>query len=130
MSYIGTPASSAKIDASGLAPTFTLRKAFAAGGGGGADDVTIYNAAVPFDMRIVGVEFLIATTVLLSTIQLRDATGGAGSVKSASVAASAAGRVVSLGDTSTTTLSSGDSLVIRRSDSGIAGEVVITLIKI
>lgn len=115
-------------DAAGLSPVLTIRKAFTAGGGGAPDDVVIYSANAP-GLRILGVDLIISTAVALATATLRDATGGGGSAVSAALSAAAAVRVPDLVSTATFTIAPNGTLVLRRSDSGIAGEVVIRVAK-
>lgn len=117
-------------DASGLSPLYVLRKTLAAGAGGSADDVTIYAAAVPFACRLVGVSLFVSTAVALATVQLRDATGSGGNALFGALVASAAGMVQLLSsEQATATLAANASLVVRRSDSGVAGEIVIYVAK-
>lgn len=106
-----------------------IRQAFTAGAGGSADDVVIFNANAPFGFRILDNYFYISTVVALATVQLRDATAGGGNALSDATAAGVAGRLGNTLRTSTSTISSGGSLVVRRSDSGVAGEIIIHLIK-
>jgi hypothetical protein len=120
------------VDANGLSPTLTLRKAFAAGAGGAPDDVAIYSGNAPYGFRILDVQVLISTLVALSTVQLRSATGGGGSALSDAFASVAVGRLRDLGvgiGNVTPTVATNGTLVIRRSDSGVAGEVILRLQK-
>jgi hypothetical protein len=129
---VSTPANADVVTAAGEALPFVIRKAFAAGGGGAPDDVEIYNAAAPFDFRIIDATTWIATAVGGSTVELRSASGGGGSALSMafSGAATAVVREDGSGTTyATSQVSSGGSLYLRRSDSGVAGEIVILAIK-
>ena len=107
---------------------FTIRVAFAAGGGGSADDVTIYAAAAPFAFRIIDVTVLVATAVGGSTAQLRDTTGGGGATLSSSLSTAATGTVRNA-DTATRTVASAGSVYLRRSDNGVAGEIIIKAVR-
>ena len=106
-----------------------IRHAFAAAGGGSPDDVAIFNANAPFGFRIVDTRFYISTGVALATVQLRDATAGAGNVLSDSIVAAATGALLNTLKTATDTIATNGTLVLRRSDSGVAGEVVVFLMK-
>lgn len=112
-------------DTSTMGSMLVIRKAFTAGGGGSADDVIIFNSNAPFNFRILDSRFYISTTVALATVRLRDATGGGGNAVSDAIAASATGSLFNALKTGTDTISSGGSLVLRRSDSAVAGEVVV-----
>lgn len=114
--------------ASNIAIPFVIYVAFAAGGGA-ADDVTVYAAAAPFAFRIIDVTVIIATPVLLSSVQLRDATGGGGAVLSSSLSTSIAPNTVRNDDTTTRTVPLGGSVYLRRSTGSVAGELVITAIR-
>ena len=117
-------------DANGLGPVMAIRKAFTAGGGGAADDVTVYNANAPFGFRILEVQVFVSTAAIASTAQLRNTTGGGGAAILAAFSTTATGRVAfPLTDTATATVAANGTLVLRRSDNGVAGEVVIYLIK-
>lgn len=101
---------------------------FAAGAGGSADDITLVSAATPFAMRVLEVITVTTTGVMAATCTLRTATGGAGTALSSAMAAASAGRTSSTLST-TTEVAAGSSLVLRRSDSGIAGEVIIRVLR-
>jgi len=108
----------------------TLRFAFAAGAGGSADDVTIYAlGTLPYaKMRVLKMESLVATAVGASTLQLRTVSGGAGTLLAATAGTPTGyvGPNTSVTATSQVVSSSSVGLFLRRSDSGIAGEVLIT----
>lgn len=126
-----TPSANASVDADGLAPALVLRKSFASGGGGSPDDVIIYNANAPFGFRILSRQIIVTTAVALSTMQLRSASGGGGSALSDAMSAAAAGLILDLNliVIGTQTVATNGSIFLRRSDSGIAGEIIITLQK-
>lgn len=100
---------------------------FAAGAGGAADDVTIYNANAPGGFRILRTDFIIATAVALATVQLRSAAAGGGAALSATYTAAVATEAPALtvSRAATTTVATAGSVFLRRSDSGLAGEVMI-----
>lgn len=122
-----TPAKLAVI-ASNIGATFAIYVAFAAGAGGAADDVTIYSSNAPFAFRILDVTLLISTAIALSSVQLRSASGGGGAALSSSLTSVVTGTTRN-NDSSTPTVAASGSVFLRRSDSGIAGEVIILCVK-
>lgn len=120
------------VAATGLSDAQIIRVALTAGGGGSADDVTVHAVnTLPYKkMRIVdAVAYVSAGASAGRTVQVRSAAAGAGTL-CAEMGATANGRQ---GQTATVTasqlLTNGASvgLFIRRSDSAIAGEVLITV---
>ncbi len=108
-----------------LSDVVMIRKAFTAGAGGSADDVTIWAAgAVPAKMRVLDVTLLVATNVTSATCTLRTATAGGGSALSTALSANATGTARNAA-TASAVVATTDAMVIRRSDSGIAGEMLI-----
>ena len=103
---------------------FALRTAFTAAAAGSADDVTIYSANAPLAFRLLDVIVLISTAIGGSTVQLRDTSGGGGSVLSSSLSSAATGTARN-NDTTTRVITVGGSIFLRRSDRGVAGEVII-----
>jgi hypothetical protein len=121
------------VESDGLGPKLVIRKTFTAGTPGTPDDVVIYNANAPFAFRVLDSQLLLVTAVLSATAQLRDALAGAGNVVSGSFdAATAAGRVRDAGTaiTAAPLITLGGTLVLRRSDIGIAGEVIVEILKV
>ena len=117
-------------DSVGLSPLETIRVAFTAGVPGTADDVVIYNANAPFKFRILDSTVLISTLVALATVQLRDAVGGGGNALSDAFLASALARLrdTNVGIANVTPIVNvGGTLTIRRSDRGVAGEVIVVI---
>jgi hypothetical protein len=110
------------------APVVTFRKTFAAGGGGAADDVTIYAAnALPFKFRVLDVVAHIVANVALSTLEIRSRAGGLGTLAS-TVSSATAGRVNGAAPSNATVaLTPGalEGLFIRRSDNAVSGEVIV-----
>ena len=102
-----------------------IRKAFTAGGGGAADDVTIYSGDVPCGCRILMTTLYVSTPISLATCTLRDATGGGGNALSDAFLCTAGGTKLLSALTATSTLTKNGTLVIRRSDNGVAGEIII-----
>ena len=124
-----------QIDPGNLLPITTSRgvlwinrTTFAAGAAGTADDVTIYNASAPFAFRIVDAYVLISTAIALSTVQLRDTSGGGGAALSSALTSATAGTIRN-NDTATPTVASGGSVFLRRSDRGVAGEVIVVAVR-
>ena len=113
--------------AANIGVVFSIRVSFAAGGGGAADDVAIYNAAAPFPFRITDVELITVVGVVGATGQLRSASGGGGTTLSSAMAAATPGTTRN-NDSATRTVALNGSIFLRRSDSGFAGEVVITAV--
>lgn len=108
--------------------TFCIYVAFSAGAGGSPDDVTIYSSAAPFNFRILEAWLVTATAVAASTVIARTATGGLGSTLTTAISATATGKT-SDNSTATTTVASGGTVVLRRSDSAIAGEFIIMAVR-
>jgi len=118
--------------ATGVGDMETLRFTLTAGGGGSPDDVTLYDlGALPYKkFRIVDAyAYVSAGNSGGRTIQIRTASGGSGTL-CAEISAATGGRTeqtTSVTATSAITNSSTVGLFARRSDSAIAGEVVIQI---
>ena len=96
-------------------------------------DVVIYNANAPFAFRVLDSQLLLVTAVMSATAQLRDALAGSGNVVSGSFdTATAVGRVRDAGTaiTAAPLIALGGTLALRRSDIGIAGEVIVEILKV
>ena len=124
-----TPAKLAVADSNGLGDVVAVRKAFSAGGGG-ADDIVIYNSNAPFAMRVLDTVLLVTTSAVLSSATLRDATGGGGNNLSDVFGTTTTGVKRNTALTLTGTISAGGTLALRRSTQAIAGEVIVYLQKI
>jgi len=124
-----TGAKLAVVDAAGLAALAVIRKAFVAAGPGAPDDVAIYTADAPFGFRVLDCFVLIATAIVATTVQLRDTAGGGGAALSDALSSAATGVVRNAALTATGTIALGGTLVLRRSDNGVAGEVIILIAK-
>lgn len=116
------------VEASSIACMFSIRVACAAGTIGTADDVTIYSSNAPFAFLIIDCLWLDATAIALSSVQLRDTAGGGGAALS-SVLTSAVTGTARNNDTQTRAVAANGSVFLRRSDRGVAGEIVIICIK-
>lgn len=116
-------------DAAGLGGALVLVKTIAAGAAGTADDVTIYDADVPFDMVLYDCMFICTTLINPSTTTLRDTAGGAGTALSTAFNTATAGNKRNTDMATAPTLSEGDSVFLRRSDRGVAGVLVMYLQK-
>ncbi len=115
-------------DANGLSDVEVIRRAFVAGTPGAPDDVTIYSAAAQSGFRILDAQVVISTLIAAATVQLRSATGGGGVALSDAFVASVVGRKLDAGvgiGNVTPTVAAGGTLVLRRSDAGVAGEVIV-----
>lgn len=113
LAVFGTPTNAGSL--------FTVYVSYAAGAGGAPDDVTIYSTTVPFNFRILEAWQVTLTAVAASTVQARTASGGLGTALTTAISSVVAGKT-SDNSTATTTVASGGSIFLRRSDSGIAGE--------
>jgi hypothetical protein len=109
-------------------PTLEIRKAFTALGAGVPDDVVIYAAnALPYKIRVLSAEARVSTAIGASTINVYDQAAGAGQL-CAALSSGATGIVPMTGPNASVVVAPGAliGLFIRRSDRGVAGEVVIT----
>lgn len=99
-----------------------------AGGGGAADDVTLFNANLPADVEVIGANFLTVGAVALSSVQVRNAAGGGGTAITGPIATDAVGRLwesAGGGLTSAGPFTNGTSWFLRRSDSAVSGVLSI-----
>lgn len=125
-----TPAMVAVL-ASSVAGAVLVYVSFAAGAGGSADDVTVFNANAPFAFRVLKTFPWVATGVGGATLEGRSASGGGGSALSSTydAATPTESPAITSSITATTTVAANGSYFIRRSDSGVAGEWVILVAK-
>jgi hypothetical protein len=107
---------------------FIVTQPLTGGVTGTADDVTIYNADAPFDMRILDVWAVLSAGVLASTVQLRSASGGGGSALSSAIPSTTSGTSRN-NDTATRQVAGSGSLFIRRSDRAVAGRILILAVR-
>lgn len=92
-------------------------------GGGGADDVTIYNADCPYALRILDCGIQVATAGAGgSTITVRDTAGGAGAALSSALSTAATAYARTALTTAMGQVAAGGSLVLRRTDNTCIGE--------
>lgn len=120
--------------ADNLAVPFTVRIAFSATGVTGTDiDVTVWNAAAPFALRIIDA-VLRVTTAAGTAAALRTASGGGGSVvlpdalsATQTVATATAGRKAD-NAAATATVAAAGSLFLRV-DRAVAGELTLTCVR-
>lgn len=113
------------------AAPITIFKAFSAGSGGSPDDVVVYAVnTLPYKIRILDAMATISTAVALSSLDVRSAAAGGGTlVATIPSASTGVQRAASLGSGNTSVVLTPGATVglfIRRSDSGVAGEVVLT----
>lgn len=107
-----------------------LSRTFTAGGGGAPDDVTILDGTpgLPYAARVIDVQLFVTTAVGGSTCTLNTATGGGAAISSdMSSAATAHVRDAGIASGAIASLAAGDDLYLRRSDSGVAGTVLVYL---
>jgi hypothetical protein len=108
--------------------TLEIRKAFVAAAPGTPDDVVIYAAnTLPYKIRVLSAEARVATAIGGSTINVYDQAAAAGQL-CAALSSAATGIVPMTGPNASVVVAPGAliGLFIRRSDRGVAGEVVIT----
>jgi hypothetical protein len=119
-----------EMPAAGLVPAFGwwVYVPVAAGAGGAADDVTVFNAAVPTKVRVADCFFITTTNVATKNVTLRDAAAGGGNALSSALSANATGTARNALTVATKTVAASGSMYIRRDDSGIAGEMWILLV--
>lgn len=104
---------------------------FAALAPGVADDVIIYSTDAPYDFKILNAFVYVTTSIALATLQLRSALNNGGVALSDLWVATTVGIKVNIAlPVSEPTVLAGRTLTLRRSDRGIAGEVVISLLRI
>lgn len=113
-----------------VAPAMTIRVAIPAGAGGAPDDVSIYALnALPFKFRVLDAHMKVSTAVALASVELRDKTGGLGTLL-ATMDAAVTGRNEMTDDvTAVAAPSAITGLFLRRSDSGVAGELIASIRK-
>lgn len=112
----------------------TMRFAIAAGGGGAADDVDVFGGAgAPFRFQPTAAAFIVSTNVVGSSVQVRDTAGGAGAALSGPIATAAAGKNnegTGGAFTAVGNINAGSPCFLRRSDSGVAGTLLLTVMKV
>lgn len=113
----------------GVAKMECIRHAFAAGAGGAPDDVAIYTADAPFEFEIVDVTLIVSTLVNPSTVTVRDTAGGAGAALSDALVSTTTGVKRNAAMTTTPTVLKGGTVVLRRSDSGVAGIALLHILR-
>jgi hypothetical protein len=113
----------------GVAEQLTIRKAFTAGVAGTPDDVVIYTANAPYAFDIVDVTALVSTAIAATTLTLRDTAGGGGAALSDALSSAATGVKRQQLATGAVAVAKGGTVVIRRSDRGVAGEVLVSILR-
>jgi len=103
-----------------------IRKAFTAGTPGTADDVTIFAVdTLPAKMRVVDAHAFISTAIGATTVALYTAAAAGGTLLG-TMSSAATGRVAMTGTaTAVATPGASAGLFLRRSDRGVAGEVIV-----
>lgn len=117
--------------ASGVGIVSVIRRTLTAAGPGAADDVAIYTANAPYTFRVLDAVAYISTAIGASTLELRDTAGGGGTLMVSSIDSGTAGTARPAGVTPlvTSTIAANGSLTVRRSDNGVAGELLITIVR-
>lgn len=111
------------------AATFVAYRSFTAGGGGAADDVTIVDVGnLGFNIRVLDAWLHTLTPVIGSTCHVRTQLAGAG-VGLTSLMSSAAAGITRNNDSTTRNAVAADGLVLRRSDSGVAGDISVLCVR-
>lgn len=102
-----------------------LHKDMVAGTPGTPDDVVIIAAgAYPYKIRVFECDYVVATAIPASSVQVRDAVGGAGNTLSGVLSTAATGISWDTRDFDTKVVNLATTpLILRRSDRGVAGEV-------
>lgn len=131
----GLQAPTASVEGGDIAPVaataaagglMVIRKAFTALAAGTADDVTVFAVdELPAKFRVVDAHAFIVTAVNPSTIALRTAAAAGGTLLG-TLDTAATGRVSMTGTATAVATPAADAgLFLRRSDRGVAGEVII-----
>ena len=108
----------------GQASPFVISLAFAAGGGGAADDVAVLAAnLLAFQVRVIDAWLNTITAVGGATGTLRTASGGGGTALSSAMSAAGANATSRSSLGATQTVAAAGTIFLRRSDSGFSGEV-------
>ncbi len=116
--------------AAGVGSVLVFPRTFAAGAGGAADDVAVFSPNVtPFAFMIIDVTLVVSTIVGGSSVTLRDTAGGAGTALSDSLTSASSGFKRNTGSTTLPTIARGVPLFIRRSDSGVAATMLISMLR-
>lgn len=121
------PGSIAVADAAGLGIASVVKKVITAAAAGTPDDVTIYSANAPFAFTVLDCWMIVTTAIAASTVTLRTAAGGGGSVRSSALDSATTGKKRDAITTAVNTIAAGGTLVARRSDRGVAGELYILI---
>ena len=108
-----------------FANTFSIRNTFTAGAGGAADDVILLNGNVNMAFRILDVFLDVSTAVVGSSCTLRSATGGGGIAISSALSSASTPLTSRNSVAGTIQIAANGTVVLRRSDSGVAGTIVL-----
>lgn len=117
------------IATNGVATPFIFEIPLVAGTPGTADDVSFFTANAPFAFQVIDVWGDPATAISTKTATLRTATGGVGSALSSALDFGTANVRTRNTLGSSGSVAKGGSLVVRRSDRGIAGTVFALVLK-
>lgn len=117
------------IQTSGVGIPFVFAVPLVAGTPGTADDVVFFAANAPFGFQVIDSWGDPATAISTKTATVRTATGGGGSALSSALDFGTANVRTRNTLGSSGSVAKGGSLVVRRSDRGIAGTVFVHVLK-
>jgi len=111
-----------------LAALATIFVAIPAGGGGAPDDVEVWPLnGLPFQFRVLDAVAYVTTAVGASTLELRDEAAGAGNLLASAASAATGRQANTAAATGSAVPGASKGLFVRRSDSGVAAELVVTI---
>lgn len=122
----------------GIGEAKIITRTFAAGAGGAADDIVIFSAAAaqtsatppaPYNFRILDATAIVTTAVSGSNLTIRDTVAGGGAALSDALASATTGVKRNTTATTAPAVTKGGTVVLRRSDSGIAGVITLLIVR-
>lgn len=116
-------------DASGLTIGEIINRTFVAGVGGGADDIVIYDGNAPHKLVLEDIVLAVTTNQGGATATIRDAKAGGGNALSSDLDCSTVAKQWDAGSDIHSILPGG-TLVLRRSDNRVAGELIVHVVKV
>jgi len=96
---------------------------------GSPDDVPIFDGNAPYPFTVLDSFWVTSTAIGGATVQIRSASGGGGSAGSSPMSAASASLKARDTDTDMLAVAEGGSLFLRRSNAGVAGTLVVYLMK-
>ena len=91
--------------------------------------MAIFTANAPFAFDIIDVVAKVSTLINPSTIQLRDTAAGAGAALSDALVSTTTGVKRNATATTSSAVARNGTLILRRSDSGVAGSIDIVILR-